>query len=72
MLLFGGKFGDIFSFVQGITQEDAKLVDKHACWDGICMAKARSLWWTRQQHLRMLSPAFTTSYATRYLEELSI
>ena len=24
------------------------------------MAKAWSLWWTRQQHLRMLSPAFTT------------
>ena len=42
---------DICGLVQGITQEDVKLVDKHACWD---MAKAWSLWWTRQQHLKML------------------
>ena len=48
----------IKGLVQGITHEDAKLVDKHACcWD---MAKAWSLWWTRKQHLKMLSPAFTT------------
>ena len=31
------KIKDICGLVQGITQEDAKLVDKHACWD---MAKA--------------------------------
>ena len=45
---------DICGLVQGITQEDVKLVDKHACWD---MAKAWSLWWTRQQHLKMLKNA---------------
>ena len=51
------KIKDVCNLVQGITKEDVKLVDEHTCWD---MAKAWSLWWTRQQHLRMLSSAFTT------------
>ena len=51
------KIKDVCNLVQGITKEDVKLVDEYACWD---LAKAWSLWWTRQQHLRMLSSAFTT------------